>query len=204
MATTALFAEILVIGLLALPWFGLAIVSTTQISIQTVPDVHGWDGLVLAVGLAFAYALGIVVDRLGDWAFERSDERVSQSVRKADHLPTSTFPERAEVRFRLMDKAPPMVMQFLDYARSRRRILRGIAVNCVATLIVAFANLIIGWILGKQTEPNALVFTLIGVSIGIGAGAFFGWWHIGLMYFRRSLLAFQLFSPLPTEVPEEN
>jgi hypothetical protein len=197
MATTALFAEILVIGLLALPWFGLTVVSTTRVSVQTIPDFHGWDGLVLAVGLAFAYALGIVVDRLGDWAFERWDERLSQTVRKADQPQSSLLPERPELRFHLMDKAPPLVMEFLDYARSRRRILRGITVNCVLTLLVALANLIMGWFTGVQPLPTSLVLCLIGVSIGMGTGALFGWSHIGHMYYSRSLVAFRLFGPPP-------
>jgi MFS family permease len=204
MATTALFAEILVIGLLALPWFGLAVVSTTRVSLQSIPDLRGWDGLVLAVGLAFAYALGIVVDRLGDWAFERWDERLSQVVRKTNHLPGSTLPERPELRFHLMDKAPPLVMEFLDYARSRRRILRGITVNCVLTLILALGTLIIGWIIGVQLQPTALLLCLIGVSIGMGGGALFGWSHIGRMYYGRSLVAFRLFGPRPEDAHVED
>src|SRR5437667_8569617 len=145
MATTALFAEILVIGLLALPWVAIAALTGTGTSLATIPDLRGWDAVVLAVGLAFAYALGIVIDRFGDWAFEHWDKTISQSVRLSVGAGSNELPERPEVRFRLMDKAPALAMEFLDYARSRRRILRGVSVNGLITAVVVLANLIVRW-----------------------------------------------------------
>ena len=193
MATTALFAEVLVVGLLALPWFTLTVLSLTRANLQTLPDVHGWDGLVLAVGLAFAYALGIVVDRLGDWAFERWDERLSQAIRRTESE-SATLPDRTELRFRLMGRAPSTVLDFLDYARSRRRILRGVVVNSVLTLVTAFGAIAFSRINGTLAAPAAVLVILIAISAGLSVTAAFGWWHIGLMYYRRSLLAYRLFA----------
>ena len=196
MATTALFAEILVVGLLAMPWFVLAVLSFTRVQLNALPDLQGWEPLLLAVGLAFAYALGIVVDRLGDWAFERWDEALSQSVRRSN-APGSDLPDRAELRFRLMHKAPPLVLEFLDYARSRRRILRGVTVNSLLTLLVASGTVTLGPILGAQAIPTTAALSLSEVALVVGAGAIFGWWHIGRMYYQRSLVAYKLFGPGP-------
>src|SRR5712692_6329668 len=117
MTTTALFAEILVIGLLALPWTALAIVSANEPLISMPLDLHGLDALGVASALAFAYAVGILIDRLGDALFEGSDQRIWQaqrSARRRAQTPPVEYPDRPQLRFQLMQAAPPMATEFLD------------------------------------------------------------------------------------------
>ncbi len=66
MATTALFAEILIVGLGASVWLSLLVLTFTgplQVHIQAV---ESWSTLITALILAAAYALGVLVDRVAD------------------------------------------------------------------------------------------------------------------------------------------
>jgi hypothetical protein len=80
-------------------------------------------------------------------------------------------------------------MEFLDYARSRRRILRGIALNSALTIVVAIVELIVGQ---HPIPGRAMTVLAIGAAI-TAAGALLVWWHIGKMYFQRSLVAYDAY-----------
>jgi hypothetical protein len=192
MATTALFAEILVVGLLALPWMVLAISSAAGLQLPTSVDSGWWDGIALAEGLTLAYAAGIIVDRLGDAIFDPWDEAISRSERRARSARPNaapSYPDRPALRFQLMRSAPAIAMEFLDYARSRRRILRGVATNSVFTLLVGIGELAAG----SVAVPRRLLIVLMVVAGTLGIGGVLAWWHIGAMYFQRSLVAYDTY-----------
>jgi hypothetical protein len=199
MATTALFAEILVVGLLALPWMVLAITSAAGLQLPTSVGASWWDGMAVGEGLALAYAAGIIVDRLGDAIFDPWDEAISRSERRARSArpnAASSYPDRPVLRFQLMRSAPAIAMEFLDYARSRRRILRGVATNGVFTLVVGIVDLVAG----SVAVPRRLLIVLMAVAGTLGIGAVLAWWHIGAMYFQRSLVAYDTYvTTLPSD-----
>jgi hypothetical protein len=191
MATTELFAEILLVGLLATPW---AVIALSWLRpLPTLPDVGGWAVVLTAVVLALLYALGIVVDRLGDVLFEKWDEGISRSVRHELAFPNHETLSRPEVRFRVMAAARESIVEYLDYARSRRRVARGLAFNSVLLAVVGLADLFRHQFLRSPTIFVTLDPILVIVGVAAAAFAVFVWRDIGRMYFQRSLLAYRLF-----------
>jgi hypothetical protein len=194
MPAIELFAEILLVGLLASPWLILASSLFVRLSAAEIGAIASWGTLSSAVALAFLYTVGIVVDRLADVLFEPWDERISDKVRVAVGLPDHNSLPRPVVRFRVMAEAQESIVRFLDYARSRRRILRGVAFNGVLTAIVAGIHLFARQD-GESVVSSIQVDTFLVVSaIIFVAVAVFSWWHIGKMYFERSLTAYKLFA----------
>jgi hypothetical protein len=130
-ATTAVFAEILIIGLQVEAWLALALFSVFGTEWVDVTAANEFAGLATILVLALAYVLGIVVDRLADTlfdAFERNErgKRVKQRLSKNANLskPASV----ATMRMRVMHESEGMI-RFLDYQRSRWRILRATVLN---------------------------------------------------------------------------
>ena len=78
MTTTAIFAELLVTGLQAIVWLVLASLSVaglTWIDVGTVATrFKDWASLISVFVLGFAYALGIIVDRVADSLFYPMDK----------------------------------------------------------------------------------------------------------------------------------
>ena len=128
MNTTALVAEILVVGIQALVWVGLltgALLGAMCVPELSWQELADWVAPISVALLGFAYTLGIMVDRLADTA--------------TLWLWKLFFPEiegfaalRARVR-----KAGGAPAEFLDYQRSRMRIARATCFNLVVTIVVA-------------------------------------------------------------------
>jgi hypothetical protein len=154
--------------------------------------LHGWDAIATLVALAFAYALGIVLDRVADALFEPLDEVISRSVRSSFGLPDESTVTRPFIRFSVMAAAPDNIVRFLDYARSRRRVLRGVALNSVLLVLAAFGDAAVHHF-SYSPVPERLDLTLAVTGIVFCGFALFSWWHIGRMYFQRSLTAYKLF-----------
>ncbi len=138
MNTTALVAEILVVGIQALVWVGL--LTGALLGAMCAPEVS-WQELrdwvtPISVGLlAFAYTLGIMVDRLADSATRGLWNVYFPRIKGFAAL-------RATVR-----KAGGEPAEFLDYQRSRVRIARATCFNLVLTILVA-ALVGPGWVRG--------------------------------------------------------
>lgn len=126
MATTALFVEILVIGIQANVWVVLAFVYLTGIT----PDFpSGWKDAVTVFALAESYTLGIVIDRIADSAYVAVFRPKEKDGKEKDRkVPFSTM------RLRIL-KENEQLAGFLDYQRSRLRIARATVFNCVLVVI---------------------------------------------------------------------
>ena len=117
MATTALFVELLVVGLQAEAW--LILLTVTLLGPFPMPwdRLEKWTALLTIVAVGVAYVLGIIVDRLADVVTEfalRPGDRQTQSVPR--------------MRLRVMKESEALAA-FLDYQRSRVRIARGTVAN---------------------------------------------------------------------------
>ena len=78
MTTTAIFAEILITGLLAFVWLLFACLSVTGLdwlTAETMVYLKDWVGLISVFVLGFAYTLGIIVDRVADSLLKPIDTR---------------------------------------------------------------------------------------------------------------------------------
>jgi hypothetical protein len=174
MSTTAIFAELLVVGLLAL--LGVAVVLAGLFGIPT-----GTVGLLkdivipgaLAV-LAVAYPVGIGVDRIADSIGKRLDERW--------FVPSLPIPEE-EMRFRVWGKSQARLIDFLDYARSRRRVARATSLLAIPVCLVLFGYCY--W--GGWTDFWIACGVLALFALSLNA-----WWRIGKMYYSRLHLAYRV------------
>lgn len=128
MSTTTLFVEILIIGLEALVWIGMAL--SIQWDFGTIVDFlkenKAYSALLSTFLLALAYILGIIVDRVAD----------SFTVPLRYPLKAKPPAPFREMRLRIMHSSNGMA-KFLDYQRSRLRIARATVLNLLMILLVA-------------------------------------------------------------------
>lgn len=130
MATTAVFAEILIIGLQVEAWLALVLFTLFGTDWVDLDGVSDYASLVTVVVLALAYVLGIIGDRLADTVLDRF-ERTKRGRRIKRRLSKDRSPKPAKVsvmRMRVMHAGEGMA-RFLDYQRSRWRIARATVLN---------------------------------------------------------------------------
>jgi hypothetical protein len=131
MATTAVFAEILIVGLQVEAWIALVLLSIFGVDWIDLHPVADFAALLTVVVLALAYVLGIIVDRLADTVLDRFErtkpgKRVKRRFSKNRKLEKPA--KVATMRMKVMLESDGAT-RFLDYQRSRWRIARATVVN---------------------------------------------------------------------------
>ena len=171
MATTAVFAEILIVGLEVEAWILVAVLAVSGTDWIDTGDAADFAGLVLVVVLALAYVLGILVDRLADtfidWVEDR-DRGKSIKKRLMKHPEFEKPADVAPMRMMVMHESEGMT-RFLDYQRSRWRITRATIVN-LAVLGVAgalYLGLQVAWYWLFVPLAGALVLIAITYFAGV-------------------------------------
>jgi hypothetical protein len=194
MSTTAVFAEILIVGLQATVWVALLAVTIIGPQQKALDKLKDWSALITVFALAVAYTLGIIVDRVADSVadsvFEQWDEELRKELReklrkelRKDNL-SDSLPLIPQIRLCIMSESAGMTT-FLDYIRSRMRIARSTAIN--VALIIAAAIL-----LGvKRPEVIAGLgrdsrYALAAVGIVVFVFAVFTWKRITKAYYWRA------------------
>ncbi len=133
MNTTALFAEQLVIGVLALLAFGILVDPTLLASLSGTM----WGGIALVVPLA--YVVGIVYDRVADSILQSFEAHhrlwIVYKGKKVINEQGDVFPEN-EIRMRLFESAG--ASSYADYLRSRLRLVRALATLLPAMTVAGF------------------------------------------------------------------
>lgn len=127
-AATAMFIEVLVVGIGALTAAVLLLIALIGPATTAKLAPLAGSSAVAGAALAAAYALGILIDRAADTALTPHRRR----------LRTRFFPSNtayAQARLRLADS--PVLAARADYARSRMRICRGWALNTLALTLTA-------------------------------------------------------------------
>ncbi|MFQ5790929.1 MAG: hypothetical protein ACE5JI_10695 [Acidobacteriota bacterium] len=163
MATTALFAEILIVGLEAGVWLGLLVLTFTGPLQLNVEAFKAWSTSITALVLAAAYVVGILVDRAAD-SFYRWLEvtRVGLLINK--HLGKGSrlrvLPAAiSHMRLTVMKESEGMA-KFLDYQRSRVRVARATVFNLALTILIGVLYLAVH----KEGDPG---FVAIVVLLGL-------------------------------------
>lgn len=189
MATTTLFAEILVIGFQVMAWLALFIVSIFGIDKLSVQTLKGWENLLILPMVAIAYVLGIIFDRIADILFFKfkdifsSIREVCLDIRTKSkwwHFININFlfnsygkfksimKKRKRIkssndfrkkRLRIMKKNET-VAKFIEYHRSRFRIARSTVLNLPLIVIASIVFLL------TQTDFSWLQILLCAI-IGI-------------------------------------
>ncbi|MGW1878747.1 hypothetical protein [Streptomyces sp. NPDC001975] len=121
-AATAMFVEVLVVGIGFLT--GLGILAAAIAGPGNSRHLAPIAGTSLAAGaaLAFAYALGILIDRAADTALAPARRRL-----RAQSFPASAAYAQAQIKLAEF----PSLAARADYARSRLRICRGWILNSI-------------------------------------------------------------------------
>lgn len=187
-AATAMFVEVLVVGIGFLT--GLGILTAAIAGPDNTRKLAPVGGTPLAAGaaLAFAYALGILIDRAADTALAPARRRL-----RAQSFPTSAA--YAQARLKLAET--PALTARADYARSRLRICRGWVLNSI--LLTLATDLALGC---YPVEHRPLLLATATVLGALAAVGFYLSWHAITATGYRKLAIQTAPAPTPT-VPSQ-
>jgi len=172
LATTAVFAEILIVGLEVEAWLALVLLSVFGTEWIDLGSVKDFATLVTFVVLALAYVLGIIVDRLADTLLNYfEDTSLGDSIKGAlsKNTPPPKEPGLAKMRMTVMEASDGLT-RFLDYQRSRWRIARATVLNLVIAGPAAALYLGVGTNVDRAWELVPLACALVLVPITYFAG----------------------------------
>ena len=176
MKTTALFAEILTVGLQTLCWIMLRLSTVVDFGPLSWELVTKWSALLSAVLLALAYSAGVVVDRLADGAATRffgehydrkkpnksaAAQRSANRAKRDKNLEEWGLSSIGELRMHVYSAGGGMV-DFLEYQRSRIRIARATMIN----LIPAF---FFGTVVAARAASSSSIRS-VAITVGLTAG----------------------------------
>jgi hypothetical protein len=188
-AATAMFVEVLVVGIGFLT--GLGILAAALAGPDNIRRLAPAADTPLAAGaaLAFAYALGILIDRAADTALAPARRRL-----RAQSFPTSAA--YAQARLKLAEI--PTLLARADYARSRLRICRGWLLNSILlTLATDLA-------LGRYPVEHRVLLLVTATALGALAavGFYLSWRTITATgYSKLAIQTAPAAPPVPSQPP---
>jgi 8-oxo-dGTP pyrophosphatase MutT (NUDIX family) len=137
MATTAIIAEILIVGLQALAWLTLLIAAFAR-EWSPTKTLNDWDAVALLLVIGGAYVAGVLIDRVADSLFDepgiKQATRLQERTRETGKL--ARLFELGTKRLRVMSHEEGMGT-FLEYQRSRLRIARSTVLNLALAAVIA-------------------------------------------------------------------
>lgn len=143
MSTTSLFIELLVVGIQATVWCALLVCTLSGYEwVKALPgSLNNWAAPASVLYLAFAYTLGIIVDRLADLLLMES----------SPISPYRWLKDRPWAKESMeSDPGPRMVVlhyhgkvaDLLEFIRSRMRVVRPTTLNCLLITVTSILFLI--------------------------------------------------------------
>lgn len=168
MSTTALFAEVLVIGIQASGWVLLLLLAWvgpdgaylwTQVAKESI---QGFEPLVTLGLLAGAYALGIITDSFAILMYYllRPDRHLQKIAWLSQRMTRRYSDARLEVHFK-----ENQLTLFFGYMRMRIRIVRGAAFNLIATAVCVLLLSVVHTKLLSLTSASLLAGVFFFCSI---------------------------------------
>jgi hypothetical protein len=172
LATTAVFAEILIVGLQVEAWLALALLSVFGTDWIELDPLKDFATLLTLVVLALAYVLGIIVDRLSDTLLDRFDasksgKRIKKRMSKSKKL---ELPAGVAIMRMTVMEASDGLTRFLDYQRSRWRIARATVLNLAIAGPVAALYLLVGTEVDRAWALAPIAAALVVIPITYFAG----------------------------------
>ncbi len=180
MKTTAIFAELIVVGLEACIWLLLvtiAFVGTGWVQFANALFSNA-GALMTLVVVAVAYAVGIAFDELWDELSEPLEDRIFVRARRKEYNNESKW----DLQSRLLVQSPH-VEDALNYQRGRIRILRSSMFSMLLTSPCALVALLL-----RSNDLSQGATSTLGVILV--AGVFFG--ALALFSYRRLVKAYWL------------
>ena len=122
MTTTAVFAEIIAIGIQAVIVLGVGLAAVVDLG-PVASELQNWAALTTVAVLAIAYVLGVAVDRL-------ADSLLGALITRRGGPSQLDF---GRARLRVLQTSSPLA-NFLEYQRSRMRLMRGTVLNLLTAI----------------------------------------------------------------------
>lgn len=162
-AATAMFVEVLVVGIGFLTSLGILAAAVAGPGNSRRLALVADTPLAAGAALALAYALGILIDRAADTALTTVRRRL-----RSQSFPTSAAYAQARLKISEM----PELAALADYARSRLRVCRGWILNSIMlTLAIDLAL----WRYSVEDRPLLVATaTVLGTLAALG---FYLSWH---------------------------
>jgi len=178
MATTLIFAELLITGIQVAIW--LFILTLSVFGIDWLANFDGtqikdWQTIIAIIGLSIVYVLGIVFDRLADALFLIWDRKIA----KEKYPNVKSF---AILRFEIAKDNPALSAQF-EYTRSRLRLSRSTAFNFAITTV---ALIVFGLTRLSSTLLDVSTFITFTSIVGtlLTAISIFAWYRLITQHFN--------------------
>lgn len=174
MQTTPIIVEILIVGIQALIWIILLVLSVFGHTNFPPADyaIAPWSSVMAVAVLAIAYSLGVVFDRLIKLVFSylvptavvRFFTRMALSAnerREFDEAASASLDEQKRINEArvIIQLYHTDMMAVVEYIRSRVRIARATVFN---TLLIMIAALL--WLYNQPTEPKG--YMVLSILIG--------------------------------------
>ncbi|MDA0184523.1 hypothetical protein OJ997_29745 [Solirubrobacter phytolaccae] len=167
MVTTAIFAELIVVGLQVQAWAALLLMGVFGTDWVKLTALEKWAALLTILVLALAYMFGVIFDRIANDVYVRF-YRLARGRRKrpdGERTESPGPPYTREKRLAVIDASEGLA-KFLDYQRSRLRVARATSVN---TLLAVPCTAVF---LGAHTDPSGtLIVFLIMTAVVLVVGA---------------------------------
>lgn len=165
MTTTSLFVEILVIGIQSTIWiFLLAICSINEMYYQNILiTIEKYSMFMFLIYVAISYTIGIVFDRLSDALFTALKPLIydfpNKLLMKIPWVHKTITKANQDKKIPILLKSQKVV-EFLEYIRSRLRIIRASLLNT----ILFFISFMI-YLGNKEKGNNQQIITLSNAKI---------------------------------------
>ncbi len=175
MGTTALFAELVVGGVLTLTW--MLLFAMTALGPSQVTPLLPVSSLTAGFLLALAYALGVVFDRVWDFLL---DVTGLQAWFRGRPGPRGRLSEEDRRRRRVFGADPKTAVDFVNYHRSRMRVARASLFNFAMITLSGLSLLAVRYGGVGTTE-----FALAAVTgLGLCAASALALWKLGRTHDR--------------------
>lgn len=177
LSTTELFVEHIISGILSLVWIIAAMLCFTGVDPMLWAGLKDYWAVVLLIGTAVAYPVGILVDTTADLMLEGLDKQTKRKHR---------LPDDFSLLLRINQETPANVVNYFIYNRFKTRVARSSFVN------FALIGFIVAILLRRQgaafgiDEPllvSAVVFLTFNL---LAAAAFFLWWKIANTVYKKA------------------
>lgn len=204
MITTAIIAEVLIIGMEASIW--LLFLALALFGYEWLPMVknflNGWESLALIYVIGFCYVLGILVDRVADVIFDFiRPQTLLGKIKRVKRLSDYSHSQDSHIKALAREGRAHL---FLEYINIRIRITRSSALNFF--LITVFSLL---FVVKKLTSTdgsiqwNIVIFILVvGVALTILSALVKS--VLEITFKERVSQAYNIFPEEKSEVISEN
>lgn len=200
MTTTAIFVELLVIGIQTSLWVVILLFACESrfLTVVDLDKLQNWEGLVTAGAFALCYSLGILVDRLADLFFLISrPSKVLLKNRWAQRLQARISAKRTDTTPFELSLKEGTGSEYFSYFRARIRITRALTVNALLTttacIVYGFSHIDAG------RERTVFILTVVLIGGGISLFSYLATGMLDIAYEARKKELRHLIQGMPND-----